>query len=544
MADLSNPIINGPYDPPSRYFEIGSQGPTGVVQEGRRPSESFIPIASTKKGARVAAVQESLDFDVTGERRETNSLINDLRREVERWRHRDYERVTPTSRKLLQHWADPARENRVLFCQREAAETAIFLAEVAGRHGYADWRHRLDAHNHEHNSGLPRVALKMATGSGKTVVMAMLIAWQTLNKSAAPRDARFANRFLVVTPGITIRDRLRVLFPGDQGNYYDERDLIPHDMSGVIRTAQITITNYHTFMAKDSKEIKGVAATTRKILLAGKRTDPFRETPQAMVTRVLRDLGPGKGEVVVFNDEAHHCYQYRAPIAVPGHGPGSLSADEKAANEEAGVWFQGIRAVAKHVGVKGIYDLSATPFYLGGSGYNEGFIFPWTVSDFSLMDAIESGIVKVPRTPVDDDAQGDLVTYLRLWDYIGDKLPKKKASGDCWDLGVDPAARTRGCPEVPIPLIRAGVRSLAGRARAAWPTPPVFIVVCPNTVVSKLVYDWIAGTLVTTPHPTEPRTRPWRQATWICSPTTPTATRSTVRRRSWSTPLSWNRARP
>ena len=151
MADLSNPIINGPYDPPSRYFEIGPQGPTGVVQEGRRPSESFIPIASTKKGARVAAVQESLDFDVTGERREKNSLINDLRREVERWRHRDYEGVTPTSRKLLQHWADPARENRVLFCQREAAETAIFLAEVAGRHGDADWRHRLDAHNDEHN---------------------------------------------------------------------------------------------------------------------------------------------------------------------------------------------------------------------------------------------------------------------------------------------------------------------------------------------------------------------------------------------------------
>ena len=242
MADLSNPILNGPYDPPSQFFEIAPQGPTGVVVEGRRPSESFIPIPAARKGA-AGGTQEALDFDVTGERRERNPLINELRREVERWRHRGYERVTPISRKLLTHWADPTRENRVLFCQREAAETAIFLAEVAGRHGYADWRARLQDANAEHNSGLTRVALKMATGSGKTVVMAMLIAWQTLNKAQSPRDARFTNRFLVVTPGITIRDRLRVLLPADEGNYYEVRDLIPPDLSGMLRTAQLTITN-------------------------------------------------------------------------------------------------------------------------------------------------------------------------------------------------------------------------------------------------------------------------------------------------------------
>ena len=120
----------------------------------------------------------------------------------------------------------------MLFCQREAAETAIFLAEVAGRHGYADWRRRLDEANADHNAGLPRVALKMATGAGKTVVMAMLIAWQTTNKVASPRDARFTKRFLVVTPGITIRDRLRVLIPNDPGNYYDERELLPADLQG------------------------------------------------------------------------------------------------------------------------------------------------------------------------------------------------------------------------------------------------------------------------------------------------------------------------
>jgi len=232
---LNNPILNPPYDVPTRYFELGPRGPTGVVKDGRRPSESLIPIAASRKGSKLqdGSVQSTLDVELTAERRERNELINDLRRDVERWRLRDYERVTPTSRKLLQHWADPTRENRVLYCQREAAETAIFLAEVAGRHGYADWRRRLEEVNVDHNAGIPRVALKMATGAGKTVVMAMLIAWQTANKMASPRDARFTKRFLIVTPGITIRDRLRVLVPNDPGNYYDERELLPSDLKGV-----------------------------------------------------------------------------------------------------------------------------------------------------------------------------------------------------------------------------------------------------------------------------------------------------------------------
>lgn len=146
----------------------------GRIVESRRRSESFIPIAPTRKSAGDGGAQDSLNFDITGERREANSPINDLRREVERWRKHGYERVNPTTRKLLEHWADADRENRVLFCQREAAETAIFLAEVAGRHGYSDWRRRIEEQNDLHNSGLPRVASKMATGTGKTVVMAML----------------------------------------------------------------------------------------------------------------------------------------------------------------------------------------------------------------------------------------------------------------------------------------------------------------------------------------------------------------------------------
>ncbi|WP_428835520.1 BPTD_3080 family restriction endonuclease, partial [Pseudonocardia benzenivorans] len=449
---------------------------------------------TSKKGKRAAdgSVQGEIDFDLTGERRERNSLINDIRRDVARWRRGgDYAGVTPISRKLLQHWADPHRENRVLFCQREAAETAIFLTEVAGRvHGYPDWRKRLEPENEAHNAGLPRMALKMATGSGKTVVMAMLIAWQTLNKVYSSRDARFTNRFLVVAPGITIKDRLRVLQPEDAQNYYDLRDLVPADLKGGLQHARIAITNYHAFLLRDAKEIKGLAKNTRLLLKGFNKEDAFKETPKAMVSRVLRDLGGSgadKQQIIVINDEAHHCYQDR-PIPATA---GKLTKEESSANEEARVWFKGLQAAAKHVGIKQVFDLSATPYYLSGSGYSEGHLFPWTVSDFSLMDAIESGIVKVPRTPVDDDADHEHVTYLRLWDFVGQYLPKK-------------AAKNRVEGWIPPRELEGALQSLHrsySKAFAHWTkelashgeTPPVFIVVCPNTTVSKLVYDWIAG---------------------------------------------------
>jgi type III restriction enzyme len=488
-GSIDNPILNSPYEQPDRHYVIGQTGPTGEIRDGRRPSESFIPIALAAKGrkSKDGSEQGQIDFDATGERREKNTLINELRRDVERWRMGGhYADVTPITRKLLQHWADPTRENRVIFAQREAAETAIFLTEVAGRGRWTDWRTRLEPENAAHNDGLPRAALKMATGAGKTVVMAMLIAWQTLNKVQSPRDKRFTSRFLVVTPGITIRDRLRVLLPEDPENYYDLRDLIPSDLKGGLDHARIAITNYHAFQLKDAKEIRGVAKNTRLLLKGDNKEDAFKETTQAMVSRVLRDLGGDSQQVIVFNDEAHHCY-----VDKPLNVGEKQTADEKVANEQARVWFRGLQAVAKHAGIKQIWDLSATPFYLKGSGYNEGHIFPWTVSDFSLMDAIESGIVKVPRTPVDDDADHPLVTYLLLWDYVGDQLPKHAAKDTVKDW-------------LPPKELEGALRSLQRsyeKAFAHWEkeleqygeTPPVFIVVCPNTVVSKLVYDWIAG---------------------------------------------------
>lgn len=490
-ADLSNPILNSPFDPPERHFELGPNGPTGGIREGRRPSESYVPVPPSQKGK---ADQQTLDFDVTGNRREQNTLINDIRREVERWRANNWNGVTPYTRKLLAHWAagPPVRDDPVFFCQREAAETAIFLSEVAGRHGTADYRRRLDPVNAEHNDGLPRVALKMATGTGKTVVMGMLIAWQTINKVMTPTDARFAKRFLIVTPGITIRDRLGVLHPERAESYFRERDLVPPDLWEALLHAHVHIVNYHTFLPRDAKEIQGVSANTRKLLRGRKpqEADAFEETPAMVAARILREFGSSKGEVVVLNDEAHHCYQAKR-LDQPD---ADADKDDKDRNREARVWFRGVLDLRRKAGIKAVYDLSATPYYLKGSGYNEGFIFPWVVSDYSLMDAIESGIVKVPRVPVDDDAASERVIYLNLWDNIQPPLPKRRTT-----KAVDPAQDW-----VPPQTLEGALHSLyksyeRNHARYedeladSGEPPPVLIVVCPNTMVSKLVFDWIAG---------------------------------------------------
>ncbi|MGJ9422393.1 BPTD_3080 family restriction endonuclease [Aeromicrobium sp. CF3.5] len=499
-SDLANPILNGPYDIPSQHFEMGPKGPTGQTLAGRRPSESFVPVAGSIKGGD-GSVQDMLEFEGMVERRETNTLINAIRREVDLWRSNNYPRATPTSRKLMLFWADEYRENRVLFCQREAVETAIYLHEVAGREGvFHDFRKQVETYNVQYNDALPRMALKMATGTGKTVVMAMLIAWQTLNRVAAPRDARFVRRFLVVAPGVTIRDRLRVLVPGSPGNYYAERDLIPPELVEPLGQAQLAIVNYHAFLPRESKDVKGVATATRRLLLADRSDNPFLETDDLVVERVLRDVGRGKGPLMVLNDEAHHCYRDR-PIESTEAKALKLSTEDKneakQANEDARVWFKGLQALRRHpdVNVKAVWDLSATPYFLKGSGYSEGFIFPWTVSDFSLMDAIESGIVKVPRLPVDDDAAGDEVAYRDLWESVGSDLGKNKLRDTELKDWVMPA-RLEGAIRSLYANYEQSYREWDERLRTLDEPPPVFIVVCPNTSVSRLVKEWVEANFV------------------------------------------------
>ena len=332
---------------------------------------------------------------------------------------------------MIAYWTDPNREKKLFFCQNEALETAIYITEVARKYGDTYIENAIRSANDASNPGLPRTAFKMATGSGKTVVMAMLIAWHTLNKRANPQDARFSDTFLVVTPGITIRDRLRVILPNDPENYYRQRDIVPPQLQDQLGQAKIIITNYHAFQLRD----KIAAGKITKSILANGQPNLFTETPDQMVRRVCRELN-SKKNIIVLNDEAHHCYR-RKPDGEEESLTGDDRIEAKNREEEARIWISGIESVKDKIGVKAIYDLSATPFFLRGSGYPEGTLFPWAVSDFSLIDAIEAGIVKVPRVPVADDSMtGEQPTYRDLWLRIREDLPKKGRKAE--EVGGEP----------------------------------------------------------------------------------------------------------
>jgi type III restriction enzyme len=479
---IENPILNTPFEEPSKHFKFSDEGITDEIINTRRSSAYFVPIPRPKKRGR----QLAFDTEWIQDRIEENTFINQIRSRVAIWRRGNYQGVTKTTRNLLEYWSNSERERKLFFCQIEALETAIYIAEVASKYGDAWIENSLRQFNADANPLLHRIAFKMATGSGKTVVMAMLVAWQTLNKLANPQDARFSDAFLIITPGITIRDRLRVLLPNDPDNYYRQRDIIPPKLVQELGKAKIIITNFHTF--KPREHFEG-ARLTKALATGGEDTGAFRETPDQMVRRVCKEFGQ-KRNIIVINDEAHHCYRRRV-----GGEDVRLTGDERREaakrDEEARVWISGLEAVKTKIGVKAVYDLSATPFFLRGSGYPEGTLFLWVVSDFSLIDAIECGIVKVPRVPVADDSMlGDSPTYRDLWIRIRESLPRKGRG----------TQEVQGEPKLPVEL-QGALHSLYSNYEKYYQqwesnrqgTPPVFIVVCSNTNVSKLVYDYISG---------------------------------------------------
>jgi type III restriction enzyme len=239
--------------------------------------------------------------------------------------------------------------------------------------------------------------------------MAMLIAWQTINAVRRPQSKRFTRGFLVVTPGLTIKDRLRVLQPHDPDTYYASRELVPGDMLDDVNRAKIVITNYHAFKPRERIELsKG----GRSLLQGRGAALDTVETDGQMLQRVMPDL-MGIKNILVLNDEAHHCYREK-PVADDEE---ELKGDDKKEaeknNEAARLWISGLETVGRKLGIAQVIDLSATPFFLRGSGYVEGTLFPWTMSDFSLMDAIECGIVKLPRVPVADNIPGGDVPMFR-----------------------------------------------------------------------------------------------------------------------------------
>ena len=506
---FDHPILNSPYASPTRHWELDDDGqPTQKIEPTRRHAEFITPIPKPKK-RKGAAKQEGFVFDdgaglsTKEQQYDPTSIINEVRGYVDTWRslpNPNQWQVTPETARLLQHWRHHKfNDVRPFFCQIEAVETAIWLTEVAPQsvHGKRILEH-LAAANRDANPELMRLALKLATGAGKTTVMAMIIAWQTINAVRHPASKNFTRGFLVCAPGLTIKDRLRVLQPNDPNSYYKDRELLPGDMLDDISRAKIVITNYHAFKMRERIDLsKG-----GRQLLQGRTGEAPKtlETEGQMLQRVMPDL-MGLKNILVINDEAHHCYREKPTddLEFTDEKGNKLSGDElkdakaraKKDNEAARLWISGLEAVNRKLGVTRVMDLSATPFFLSGSGYVEGTLFPWTMSDFSLMDAIECGIVKLPRVPIAENIPGEeLPVFRNLWEHIRKDMPKKgRGQGEDLDPLMLP---TR---------LQTALQALYGHYEKTFKlwqdanikVPPCFIIVCQNTAISKLVYDFVSG---------------------------------------------------
>ena len=476
IQPVEQPILCSPYEEPNAHWVYDTLTGEAVKQPGRREAGYWY------KTVRTGSNQLQLFQE---EERDDLPLINALRTDVKRWREVNYRNATPVTRELLRHWARDDLLRRLFFCQREAVETIIYLAEIrqgGKRIGFTpqftdkNLAELVDTPNEPDISDLIRYGCKMATGSGKTVVMAMLVAWAFCNRGKVPSDERFPAAALVVCPNLTIKKRLQVLRPEDSDNYYDAFELIPTKLRPLLNSGKVLVTNWHQFKLEPPNSEGG---QTYAVVNKGD------ETPDTFAKRVLGELYD-RAPIMVLNDEGHHAYR-PAPIK------GRLSADAKKERQEATVWVSGLDTFNEACGVKFCVDLSATPFYIQGSGHPEGSPFPWLVSDFGLVDAIESGITKIPRLPVSDSTGRPEPKYFWLWKTITDDLlPAEKLPGG------------KPKPEVVYREAEDALNTLASQweerfkyiqeaSDAQEKTPPVLIIVCDNTDIAEHFYREISG---------------------------------------------------
>lgn len=529
QANNDNPVLNNPYEEPRYYYDTDMNGNIDYqnIINGRRPFGYDVHIVPKKRGDRTLFSQgDFVSADPNAE------FINTIRSEVKAWREAGYPKASRITKELLDFWFNNKERKANLslfFCQREAVETAVWLNEIAERDPntgnyilnlLGERRHSV---SEDDAFVLPRTAFKMATGTGKTVVMAMLILYNYLNKRANPMDTHYADHFLLCAPGITIRDRLGVLQLDfskrsndyERTDYYHQRNLIPRhfekELGGL--NSSITIVNYQQFLPRTFSGKHASPLDGKQKWKDGKlETQKDKEDYSVMLSRILEKGVKGK-RIVVINDEAHHCYLPRQDKNK------TLSEDEKndlkQENETAMVWYEGLRQM-KLLGYKlqHVYDLSATPYYLKGSGYPEYSLFPWVVSDFGLVDAIESGLVKIPYLPAYDNTPDlDEPKLRNIYECIKDKLPKrgmkaqKKKDKEDQAAGVDSVAiLSQQAPNLPTLLNTAldqfvedyknydrGLREDYEAMGTLYTAPPVMIVVCNNTTVSYEVYREIAG---------------------------------------------------
>lgn len=428
-------IVNSPYDVPHHHWLHRGDGTLELV-EGRRPASYDI-------------------YDVRNNTRRVEILeqVNEIRQRVDAWRADDYPGVTVITRQLLAHWHDQsARQLPFYFCQLEAIETLIWWVEgaAASKQGVlltgdgGPWE---------------RLCSKMATGSGKTAVMAMIITWQALNAQTYPKRTKdFSRAVFVVAPGLTVKERLRVLYPGATDNAYDAFNLCPSDaLRQKLNHAEVLVENWHTLMPLKEQD--------RSVVRKGK------ESNEAYARRVLGKLA-GFKDLVVLNDEAHHAYRKPADVKISKAEADRLGIDM----DEATRWIEGLDRIHATRRLSRCFDLSATPFAPTGKANNEEGLFSWIVSDFGLNDAIEGGLVKTPRVVVRDDALPNAKSFKSKLYHL---YREPEVAEDLNRRGAEPHESLPKLVQDAYTLLGADWRA----AREKWKneghqSPPVMLTVC------------------------------------------------------------------
>jgi type III restriction enzyme len=533
--EVPQPILNSPFDEPQEHWHI-VEGETPVQRRGRRPAMYFYrdPQAKPEREAG-GAVGTAIEL----------KLVNRIREQVRKWRADGYSGATRTTLELLQWWRRDGRYQRLFFAQLDAAETIIFLTEAR-----PDYRQGLQIPQEEVSedkraqgfTGFARYACKMATGSGKTTVMGMLAAWSILNKVNDGSDARFSDVVLIVCPNVTIKSRLGELRPEEgEASLYRTRDLVPPHLMPSLTQGRVLVTNWHVFEPQGlhvggtgAKVVKaGVAVRTRETITIGPKTTTARgtryltledlerqvaagmvaileenrdkdgnlkkvavesvrfvESDTSLVNRILgREVG-GKQNILVMNDEAHHAYRIKQADEY-GDLDDEEAEDSEEFYKEATVWVDGLDRIHKLRGINFCLDLSATPYFLGRVGQDTNRPFPWVVSDFGLIDAIESGLVKIPQLAVRDTTGKAIPGYFNIWHWILPQLTPAERGGK--KASPKPEAILKYAHH-PIAMLGAlwEQESEGWAANREDPRLPVFILVCKNTQIAKVLYEWLA----------------------------------------------------
>ena len=444
-SGITHLIVNSPYAEPKAHWHY------------HRETQRFSLKPERRQAGYVIASESSKSFDDPG-RFVPIELVNQIRPRVIAWREAGYAGVTGITRRLLEHWTATERweRQRFFFCQLEAMETLIWLTE-------AQAAERVGIAIPTDGGAFARLCCKMATGSGKTVVMAMVVAWQVLNKVAYPQDERYAKHVFIVAPGLTVKSRLQVLIPAGLGNYYDEFDIVPPGLREQLRQGKVMVRNWHALAWDSDDKIK----KRRSVDKRGAKSD------EAYVREVLGEMATARN-IIVINDEAHHAWRVN---------PESKKAKiDRDLIEEATKWAGGLDRIHKARRIQRCFDFSATPFSPSGKQSSEESLFSWIVSDFGLNDAIEAGLVKTPRVVVRDDGMPGVKDYksklYHIYDHVREDLNRN------------------ALPTEPLPDLVMNAYLLLGKdwlaTQQAWtklgyPTPPVMITVCNRTETAARV---------------------------------------------------------